>query len=163
MSFDILKNTFHLKGEDAQVVYAETTLVFPMVVETRTIFTRYCRIRFWVCRVPEAICKSLLFSSKLLLLQGIMLIPFVGIFLFMGLTAARHGFSYSFPYFWELRKVNSNERRKIFYGHYGKWFWFGVSCYICEFIPIFSTLSITSNSVGCCLLQLDLQLDMKDK
>lgn len=110
---------------------------------------------FWTAVVP---LWTLNFSRKILiavLLTGISLIPLIGPPIVNQLISSRRAYSYMSRYF-VLSGTDSKTARNYQYEHLGLFYSFGMAAGILEFLPVFSIITMTSNTVGAARWSIDI-------
>lgn len=112
-------------------------------------------VEFWTTVIPVWVLTTV---RKLLLaatFAGISVIPLVGPPIVNQLISSRRAFSYMARYF-TLSGTNTNDAKNYEYEHLGLFYSFGMAAGILEFLPIFSIITMTSNTVGAARWSIDI-------
>lgn len=102
---------------------------------------------FWIISVPAWITGLIRKLLILAMLASISVIPLVGPTVANQLISGRRAFSYMGRYF-TLKGISRAQAKDFEYQHLGLFLSFGMAAGLLEIIPLFSIITITSNTVG---------------
>lgn len=146
----IFDTTLFLHGEKEFLRKAKYIKVAPQPK-----ILHWSRNEFWVTIVPRRALTLLRKALIMILLALISVIPLVGPPITNQLVSARRAYSYMGRYF-TLKGCNDKEAKDFEYEHLGLFLSFGMAAGILEFIPLFSIITITSNTVGAARWSVDI-------
>lgn len=109
----------------------------------------------WKVAIPLWLFHCLRKMTILAFLTSISLIPLLGPMLANQLLSGRRAFSYMGRYF-ALKGKSAKENKDFQYEHLGLFFTFGMAAGLLEFVPLFSVITITSNTIGAAKWSIDL-------
>lgn len=110
---------------------------------------------FWQMDFPLFIVHLIRKGIILIILALLSLIPVFGPPISNQMLSGRRGYSYMGRYF-TLKGQSASEAKDFQYEHLGCFFSFGMAAGILEFIPMFSIITITSNTIGAAKWSVDL-------
>lgn len=100
--------------------------------------------------------------SKLFMWFVISLVPVLGIILLKLQSSASRGFTYFIPYLQGTKRMDKDSMNTLYYKSFGKWILFGLATGFLESIPILAGLSISTNTCGCALWEVDHAINVED-
>ncbi|QLL34059.1 hypothetical protein HG536_0F03840 [Torulaspora globosa] len=109
----------------------------------------------WQMTFPLLVVHLIRKGLILIILALLSLIPIFGPPITNQVLSGRRGFSYMRRYF-ALKGQSAAEAKDFQYEHLGLFFSFGMAAGILEFIPLFSIITITSNTIGAAKWSVDL-------
>lgn len=110
---------------------------------------------FWTFIVPLWVLDSVRKILVAIILAGISLIPLIGPPVVNQLISSRRASSYMSRYF-ILKGSDPKEIKNYEYEHLGLFYSFGMAAGILEFLPVFSIITMTSNTVGAARWSIDI-------
>lgn len=116
---------------------------------------RWYTTEFWSFRAPLWILSVIRKILVAAILTGISLIPLIGPPIVNQLISSRRAYSYMSRYF-VLKGTDPKEAKNYEYKHLGLFYSFGMAAGILEFLPVFSIVTMTSNSVGAARWSIDI-------
>ncbi|QLQ81669.1 hypothetical protein HG537_0F04300 [Torulaspora globosa] len=108
------------------------------------------------------IVRWLIIISKLFMWFVISLIPILGIILLKLQSSASRGFTYFIPYLEGTKRLDKSSLNVVYYKSFGKWLVFGLTTGLLESVPIIAGISISTNTCGCALWEVDHPINVED-
>lgn len=109
----------------------------------------------WQLHFPLMVVHWIRKCFIILILTMLSMVPIFGPPLTNQLVSGRRGFSYMSRYF-TLKGTSAAEAKDFQYEHLGLFFSFGMAAGLLEFVPLFSIITITSNTIGAAKWSVDL-------
>ncbi|QLL34057.1 hypothetical protein HG536_0F03820 [Torulaspora globosa] len=108
------------------------------------------------------VVRWMVVMSKLLMWFVISLIPVLGIILLKLQSSASRGFTYFIPYLEGTKRMDKRCMKEAYYKSFGKWLLFGLTTGFTESIPILAGISISTNTCGCALWEVDHAINVEN-
>lgn len=109
----------------------------------------------WQITIPLLMIHCIRKMSIITILTLLSLIPLLGPIVTNQLLSGRRAFSYMGRYF-TLKGGSAKENKDFQYEHLGLFFTFGMAAGLLEFVPLFSVITIISNTIGAAKWSIDL-------
>ncbi|AQZ12119.1 RRT8 (YOL048C) [Zygosaccharomyces parabailii] len=147
----IFDTTLYLHGQKDFLLKAKYVTA-PADAENRI---HWSKAEFWTTVVPvwtTALFKKVLLAATF---AAISLVPLVGPPLVNQLISSRRASSYMARYFM-LNGMSAKDAKNYEFEHLGLFYSFGMAAGLLEFLPLFSIITMTSNTVGAARWSIDI-------
>lgn len=151
ISNQIFDTTLYLHGQSEFLARAKIITV-PSDSDNRI---HWSMTEFWTFIVPLWILDVIRRVLVAIILAGISLLPLIGPPIVNQLISSRRAHSYMSRYF-VLKGTEAKAVKNYEYEHLGLFYSFGMAAGILEFLPVFSIVTMTSNTVGAARWSIDI-------